>query len=70
MKDLQSTEMGKAVGDVAFVIENEGVSFGHIDFEMAVRCQVELVQRQMDMHIQVWRKVWSGDVLLGTIVYS
>ena len=70
MKDLQSTEMGKAVGDMAFVIENELFSFAHIDFEMAVRYQVELVRRQMDIHIQVWRKVWSRDVLLGIFVYS
>lgn len=53
MKDLQSTEMGKAIGDMAFVIENEEVNFGHIDFEMAVTCQVESVWRQMDMHIHV-----------------
>ena len=62
--------MGKAVGDISFVIENELFSFAHIDFEMAVRYQVELVRRQMDIHIQVWRKVWSRDVLLGIFVYS
>ena len=60
--------MGKAIGDMAFVIENEEVNFGHIDFEMAVTCQVESVWRQMDMHIHVWRKVWSGDVLLGIVI--
>lgn len=62
--------MGKAVGDMAFVIENELFSFGHADFEMAVTYQVELVRRQMDIHIQVWRKVWSRDILLGIFVYS